>query len=108
MIKQRPINVINKVICLVTASLFLFNQVAFANPGAGIEIALRGEKPGFLQVQIPANLATLDDIFEAPPSTDPKLVLHIRDAHANCPRRVHFRAPVAHEYVPMAIRVVRN
>ncbi len=68
---------------LTTAAVFLVNQIAFAAPGIGIEIAPAGEMPGFLQIDIPADLASLDDVFEAPPSTDPRLVLHIQNAHAN-------------------------
>ncbi|HOE68124.1 MAG TPA: hypothetical protein PLH16_00500, partial [Candidatus Omnitrophota bacterium] len=72
-----------RVTSCLTVLCFILNQAAFAAPSAGIEIAVPQEKPGFIQIDIPADLASLDDIFEAPPSTDPRLVLHIQNAHAN-------------------------
>ncbi|MBU9889537.1 MAG: hypothetical protein KTQ49_06685, partial [Candidatus Omnitrophica bacterium] len=49
----------------------------------GIEILSPREAPSFLQVDIPSELATLDGLYEAPLQSDPKLVLHIQNAHAN-------------------------
>jgi hypothetical protein len=58
-------------------------QTVTANPGAGIQIAPRYETPSFLQIDIPAELATLDGLYEAPPRPDPRLILHVQNAHAN-------------------------
>ncbi|HNX69373.1 MAG TPA: (d)CMP kinase, partial [Candidatus Omnitrophota bacterium] len=54
-----------------------------AYPGAGIDIVRPAEVPSFLQIDIPSELATLDGLFEAPVSPDPRLILHIQNAHAN-------------------------
>ena len=70
-------------VSLLTVCFFLTSQVTFANPGAGIEIAANREAPGFLRIDIPAELASLDDIWEAPPSSRSRVVLHIQNAHAN-------------------------
>jgi|GEM_PF-4948220 len=70
-------------ISLLTIVFFLVSQVAYANPGAGIEIAAHRETPGFLRIDIPSELATLDGLYEAPSRQDPKLILHIQNAHAN-------------------------
>ncbi|HQB94871.1 MAG TPA: class I SAM-dependent methyltransferase, partial [Candidatus Omnitrophota bacterium] len=52
-------------------------------PAAGIEINVESEAPGFLSVDIPSELATLDELYQAPPVSEPRLVLHIQNAHAN-------------------------
>ncbi len=76
-------NTAKKIISLVVLVCFAMTQTVSANPGASIEIATRYETPSFLQIDIPAELATLDGLFEAPPRPDPRLVLHVQNAHAN-------------------------
>ncbi|MFH0985514.1 MAG: TIM barrel protein, partial [Candidatus Omnitrophota bacterium] len=68
---------------LLTLACFLSSQVTFADPGAGIAMMAVRETPGFLQIDIPDELATLDGLYEAPPHADPKFILHIQNAHAN-------------------------
>ncbi|MFH1208772.1 MAG: hypothetical protein V1673_04360 [Candidatus Omnitrophota bacterium] len=75
--------IMTRAVSLLTMGFFLVSQVAFANPGAGIEIAVSRELPSFLRIDIPSELATLDGLYEAPPRQDPKLILHIQNAHAN-------------------------
>ena len=72
-----------KIISLVTLACFVMTQSISANPGAGIQIAPKFETPSFLQIDIPSELATLDGLYEAPPRPDPRLILHIQNAHAN-------------------------
>ena len=72
-----------RVVSLLTLGFFLVSQVTFANPGVGIEIAVNREMPGFLRIDIPTELASLDGIWEAPPSSDSRVILHIQNAHAN-------------------------
>ena len=76
-------NATKKIIALIVLICFAGTQTVTANPGAGIEIATHYETPSFLQIDIPAELATLDGLYEAPPRPDPKLILHIQNAHAN-------------------------
>lgn len=72
-----------KIISTATVFCFVMTQNLFASPGMGIEIASPREAPSFLQIDIPAELATLDGLYEAPFKTDPKMILHIQNAHAN-------------------------
>ena len=76
-------NATKKIISLVVLLCFAMTQTVTANPGAGIEIAPKYETPAFLQIDIPAELATLDGLFEAAPQPDPRMILHIQNAHAN-------------------------
>lgn len=72
-----------KIVSVTTLLCFLLTQNLFASPGMGIEILSNREAPSFLQIDIPAELATLDGLYEAPLRSDPKLILHIQNAHAN-------------------------
>nr|MBU9888997.1 hypothetical protein [Candidatus Omnitrophota bacterium] len=76
-------NKFKKPISIVIILCFLVTQNVWAAPGMGIEILSPREAPSFLQVDIPSELATLDGLYEAPLQSDPKLVLHIQNAHAN-------------------------
>ena len=72
-----------RLVSLLTLGFFLVSQVTYANPGAGIEIAVNPERPGFLRIDIPTELASLDGIWEASPSDHSRTILHIQNAHAN-------------------------
>ncbi len=74
---------LNRITSLLTLAFFLSTQVVSANPGVGIEIAPPREAPGFFQIDIPDELATLDGLYEAPSHADPKFILHVQNAHAN-------------------------
>ncbi|MFH0984577.1 MAG: hypothetical protein V1882_03465 [Candidatus Omnitrophota bacterium] len=74
---------VRRIVSFLTICFFLVSQVSFANPGAGIEVAANREMPGFLRIDIPTELASLDGIWEAPSSVDSRVVLHIQNAHAN-------------------------
>ena len=83
MIAEKIKKRVTRTVSLLTLGFFLFSQVAFAGPGVGIEIAANRETPGFLRIDIPTELASLDGIWEAPPSLNSKFILHIQNAHAN-------------------------
>ncbi|MBU9889806.1 MAG: hypothetical protein KTQ49_08075, partial [Candidatus Omnitrophica bacterium] len=76
-------NATKKIVSMVTLLCFVLTQNLFASPGMGIDIFPTREVPATLQIDIPAELATLDGIYEAPFRPDPKLILHIQNAHAN-------------------------
>lgn len=60
-------------------------------PVGGIEIAARGETPGFLQIEIPPDLASIEEIYEAPPKVDPKLIIHVQNIHADYQAQAQIR-----------------
>lgn len=76
-------NKFKKIVSLVTVTCFIMGQMAYGSPPVGIEIAPSTEVPSFFQVDIPEDLATLDGVYEAPPSPDSRVILHIQNAHAN-------------------------
>ncbi len=48
-----------------------------------IEVRPVRETPGFLQIYIPEELASVEEVYEAPAKLDPRLILHIQTAHGN-------------------------
>ncbi|HOG23177.1 MAG TPA: hypothetical protein PK590_00855, partial [Candidatus Omnitrophota bacterium] len=72
-----------KILSLITLLCFVFSQSVDAYPGMGIEMRTSRETPSFFQIQIPSDLATVDGIFEAPARPDPRMILHVQNAHAN-------------------------
>ena len=81
-LKNRPSNIF-RLFSFMTLILFSSNQITFANPGAGIEIAPRGELPEHFNFVVPSDLGTVDALYEAPSAANPQFILHIQDAHAN-------------------------
>jgi hypothetical protein len=74
---------LTRAIASFTLFCFLLSNSAWGMPVGGIEIAARGETPGFLQIEIPPDLASIEEIYEAPPKVDPKLILHVQNIHAD-------------------------
>lgn len=73
----------HKITSLLTAVSLILSQNLYAMPTMGIEIAAQRETPGFLHVEIPDELASVEEIYEAPPRPDAKMILHIQNAHRN-------------------------
>ena len=72
-----------KGVAAATLFFFLTTQCVSAAPGAGIEMAGKREMPSYLRLDIPAELGTVDELYEAPASGAPQFILHIQNAHAN-------------------------
>ncbi|MFH1799942.1 MAG: hypothetical protein ABH891_03730 [Candidatus Omnitrophota bacterium] len=72
-----------KVVATFTLFCFMTTQCVSASPGAGIEMTGGRELPSFLSLDIPVELATIDELYEAPNQASPQFILHIQDAHAN-------------------------
>ncbi len=97
---------VRRVVCTVTIVFFSFTQVVSAVPGVGVEIAVQGETPGFIQLSIPADLASLDDIYEAPPSPSPRLILHVQNAHANYDAQIKIKNLLEYLSTQYAVRTI--
>ncbi|MCM8775670.1 MAG: hypothetical protein NC930_04895 [Candidatus Omnitrophica bacterium] len=85
------INQFKKVTCLLTSLVFLTTNLSWGMPQVGIEIVPPRETPGFLHVEIPEGLASIEEIYEAPPSSDPRMILHIQNAHGNYEAQVKIK-----------------
>ncbi|MFA7255789.1 MAG: hypothetical protein WC133_06805, partial [Candidatus Omnitrophota bacterium] len=72
-----------RVVATVTLFFFLTTQCVSAAPGAGIQMAGQRELPSYLSMDIPAELGTVDSLYEAPAGANPQFILHIQNAHAN-------------------------
>lgn len=63
--------------------IFVSVQVSWSAPIAGTLPGLVAESPGFINVEIPNQLASLEETYEAPNSVDSKLLIHIQDLHGS-------------------------
>ncbi|MBI3314259.1 MAG: WD40 repeat domain-containing protein [Candidatus Omnitrophica bacterium] len=72
-----------KIVSAGTIFFFLATNTVWGMPQAGIEVFTQRETPGFFHIEIPENLASLEEIYEAPAKPDPRLILHIQNAHGN-------------------------
>ncbi|MBN1688238.1 MAG: hypothetical protein JW893_03985, partial [Candidatus Omnitrophica bacterium] len=74
---------IKKAISLTTVVCFLMAESVSAAPAVGITLMPQRETPAFLQIEIPEELASVEEIYEAPPKQDPRLIIHIQNAHSH-------------------------
>jgi hypothetical protein len=72
-----------RALSLITLFCFLANHATFAVPGGGLTVVPQTESPAFLQIEIPENLASVEEIFQAPAKSDPRLILYIQTAHGS-------------------------
>lgn len=52
-------------------------------PQGSLAVQGNTETPSFLSIEIPHDLAAVEEIYEAPPREDPRLILHIENIHGN-------------------------
>ena len=95
-----------KIICGITLFCFVFTQNTWALPGAGLSIAPQFETPAFLQIEIPSELASLEEIYEAPAQADPKLILHIQNIHGNYESQVQIKKILDYLYKQYGFRLL--
>jgi len=79
--------VIIGVVCLSMVS----PQVAWGELGEGISVQADVETSGLLQVQVPPDLAEIEETYEAPPRLNPRMILHIQNAHGNYEAQVQIK-----------------
>ncbi len=80
-----------RVVATITLVCFLTTQSVWGAPTAGIEIANARELPTYLSIDVPAELGTVDALYEAPGAAHPQFILHIQNAHANYDAQVKIK-----------------
>ena len=85
-----------KIVAVATLFCFLSTQCVSAAPGAGIEITGGRELPAYLSIDIPAELGTVDSLYEAPGGANPQFILHIQNAHANYQAQMKIKLLLQH------------
>jgi len=89
-----------------TALLLILTQSVWASPIPAVEIRLPHETPSFLQIEIPEELATVEEAFEAPAKQDPKLILHIQNIHGNYQAQTQVKKMLDYFYKQYAFKVI--
>ena len=72
-----------KLVAVTTLCIFVVSDILWAIPPGGITFSPTRETPSFLEIQIPKELASIEEIYEAPAKADPSLVMHIQNIHGN-------------------------
>lgn len=70
-----------KAVCLVTACL-MASPMSYGFPAGGITVAIPGEIPSAIQIEIPSELATVEEFYDAS-KPDSELIFHIQNLHGN-------------------------
>ncbi len=65
-------------VCFITT----LSPEAFAQIPS-LQMSVKAETPRLVNIDIPTELATVEDWYEAPSNPKPRLVVHIEDAHSN-------------------------
>jgi hypothetical protein len=63
--------------------VFMVQQTGWAIPADGLVIAPGKEVPAFFQIEIPEELASIEEIYQAPLKAEPHLILYIQNAHGS-------------------------
>ena len=90
---------------LLTVFIYTVTSSVYAMPGIGIEVMPKSETPAFLSIDIPSDLAQVEEIYEAPPQVDPRLILHIQNAHGNYEAQVKIKKLLRHLYSTYGFRL---
>ncbi len=85
-----------KVAAFATLVCFLTTQSVWGAPMAGIEMTGQRELPAYLSIDIPAELGTVDALYEAPAGANPQFILHIQNAHANYQAQMKIKQLLQH------------
>lgn len=87
---------VKKIIALSVIFVFTVTQSSWGLNAGAIEVRPALETPSFLQIEIPEELAIVEDVYEAPPKLDPRLVLHVQNAHGNYEAQVKIKKILEH------------
>lgn len=97
---------VNRAIRQGVSLLLISAQAAWAMPVPSLEIRPQSEIPAFLQIEIPDTLATLEEVYEAPPSLNPKVVLQIQNIHGHYQAQVQVKKMLEYFYKQYGFKTV--
>lgn len=94
-----------KVLALLVLFCFSATNV-WAMPGLGIEVAVPRETPAFLQIEIPSDIASIEEVYEAPAQDNPKLILHVQNIHGNYESQVKIKKLLEYLYDKYGFKLI--
>jgi len=98
---------INKIIQKMVCLMLIATQAVWAAPLPAVSFAPMGEVPSaFFQIEIPEDLATVEEVYEAPASQDPKVVLHIQNVHGNYQAQVQVKKMLDYFYKNYGFKII--
>ncbi len=95
-----------RAVSAVTLICFLTTGTSWAVPDVNVSGLIARETPTFLQIEIPQNLASIEDIYEAPAKADPSLILHIQNLHGNYEAQAQIKKLLDYLYKTYAFKLI--
>ena len=71
--------------------MMISSQALGGLSGAGIEVRPSAEIPSLIKIHIPKDLASIEEVYQAPAKLDPRLIIHIQNAHGNYDAQVKIK-----------------
>lgn len=103
---NKQLKKLNRIIGGATLFCFLFTNTVLAAPGGISILPDHKETPSFLQVEIPKDIASIEEVFEAPPKQEPKLVLHVQNIHGNYEAQKQIKKLLEYLYQKYAFKMI--
>lgn len=86
-----------KLISVLVTGCFLLSDIAICAPQLHLA-ETHPVTPTFMNIEIPSDLAKVEEIYEAPAKVDPSLIVHIQNAHGNYDAQLKTRKLLQHLY----------
>lgn len=86
--------------------MLITTQAVWASPMPAISVVPSPETPSFFQIEIPEDLATVEEVYEAPASQDPKVILHIQNVHGNYQAQVQVKKMLDYFYKNYGFKII--
>lgn len=94
----KRLRMLRKTLGAGTLCVFLLSQGTVYGLAPSVEVQSSRETPAFLRIDVPSDLARVEDIYEAPPKVDPSLIVHIQNAHGNYDAQLKIRKLMQYLY----------
>ncbi len=86
--------------------MLIGTQIVWAAPIPAIDIRPAAETPAFFQIEIPEDLASVDEVYEAPAALSPKVILHIQNIHGNYQAQVQVKKMLDYFYKQYGFKTI--
>jgi len=95
--------IIQRSVCL----MLITTQAVWAAPMPGIAIVPIQEMPSsFFQIEIPEDLASVEEVYEAPAKQNPRVIMHIQNVHANYQAQVQVKKMLNYFYKNYGFKII--
>jgi hypothetical protein len=95
-----------RALSLLIAIVFMVQQTCWAIPADGLVIAPTKEVPAFFQIEIPEELASIEEFYQAPAKAEPQLILYIQNAHGSYEAQIKIKKLLDYLYQKYGFKLI--